>query len=293
MTVVQENEDMEKRGVADWIAATASSENKEAFQDNARKAARALGAKYIDELPPFFHRPPAIPDGQSERFRGLGSWMAACQAAIFEILYMLREPALPLLRKVAFGNYDWTQANAVDILCRFGIEGLEREAIAREIAQNIPDWRYELIMYSINSLAKFALYAPPVAQALRELIEESIEEDPIDTLSILEPLVQYAPDEARKYTPLLREIMQVHGREQRHPLLDGHVMSFSTVNSVTVENEIENPTPQDIHAIRAAFLLRDLIPEDTEAEKNLRSWALHHTNETIRKQIDERLSAST
>jgi hypothetical protein len=47
--------------------------------------------------------------------------------AAFEILYNLGEAALPLLRKIAFGEYDWTQGNAIEILRRWAAEGVDRE----------------------------------------------------------------------------------------------------------------------------------------------------------------------
>jgi hypothetical protein len=272
-----------------WVAA--SIKDAEVFKDRARIAAEQLGPQSIRGLPRFFHNPPEEPSDVTGQFPGLGDWMAACQFAIFEILYHFREASLPLLRRVAFGPYDWTQANAIDILCRFGIEGIQRERIAQELAEDFPNWRYEAITYSIESLAKFAAFAPPVMQVLEDLIREWGKDDPIDALEIIEPLVRNVPESAKMYEPELRELMRTTGRQLRDPLCDGHVGELTLEDGTTaiVAGGPTHPSVEDYHAIRAAFLLKELFPDDTEVRANLEEWAESHPDAQMRKEITAQL----
>src|SRR5947209_15540308 len=71
----------------------------------------------------------------------LGAWLSAWQFAIFEVLYHLREPALVCVREIAFGAYDWTQGNAIEVLCRWAAEGLDRERTVRDLRYEAPKMR--------------------------------------------------------------------------------------------------------------------------------------------------------
>jgi hypothetical protein len=79
-----------------------------------------------------------------------------CQFQAFAILYNLGEAALLLLRKIAFGKYDWTQGNAIDILCRLAAEGVDRERTISELCRELPDMRYEAHLYALGLLLKQA-----------------------------------------------------------------------------------------------------------------------------------------
>jgi hypothetical protein len=100
------------------------------FSIQAKEATRELGAASIELLASRFHSattPP--PAGFGYEQRGLGGWLAFWQFAIFEIFYHFREAALPVLRRVAFGAYDWTQGNAIEVLCRLAADGVDRDRI--------------------------------------------------------------------------------------------------------------------------------------------------------------------
>ena len=142
--------------------------------------AQKLGPECISTLPQFFHDPPKKPDNLKEDFNGLGDWISACQFAAFEILYNLGEAALPLLRKVCFGEYDWTQGNAIEILCRLAAEGVDRERTISDLRRELPVMQYEAHLYAARPLLEQAATNPAIAEVLRSLdvaeFKEAIEE---------------------------------------------------------------------------------------------------------------------
>ena len=218
--------------------------------------------------------------------------VSARQHAIFEILYHFREASLPVLRKIAFGPYDWTQANAVDVLCRLAAEGIETETIANEIIKDIPNWRYEAILYTINSLAQFAPRAPNVMNSLHEMVKEWASDDPIEAMDILEPLAKHAPDAARKHENLLRGIMREAGEGTRSPLADGQVVELQSDDGQTIVGAAagpSHPSIPDYHAIRSALILQQLFPADDEVLAKLTDWAENHPEQQVRSELKERL----
>jgi hypothetical protein len=205
-----------------WVAAAITTP--ETFHKRARSATEELGAQCIPLLPSFFHKPPSSPVEAGDQFQGLGQWMAVCQAAIFEMLYYFREAALPLLRQVAFGEYDWTQARAIEILCKFAIEGIEREQIDRELAQELPQLRYETLMSVRSVLAQLAAVAPRLRVAFHSLIHEYMQEDPVDALNLIEALSFADPPSIRVYEAFLRKLAHGEMLAGRHPIMDGHII---------------------------------------------------------------------
>jgi hypothetical protein len=167
-----------KRDVAEAIASVASCtvESDAALRRQAREAAQKLGPGCVSILPQFFHHPPEKPESITGHFNGLGHWMSVCQFAAFEILYNLREAALPLLRRIAFGKYDWTQGNAIEILCRLAAEGVDRERTINDLRRELPDIQYEAHLYAAGPLLKQAATNPAIEEVLRSLDVEEFQE---------------------------------------------------------------------------------------------------------------------
>lgn len=171
-----------KKDVADAITTVAacSVESDAAFRQSAGEMAQKLGPECISTLPGFFHDPPKKPYNLEEHFNLLGDWMSVCQFAAFEILYNLGEAALPLLRKIAFGEYDWTQGNAIEILCRLAAIGVDRERTISDLRRELPGMRYEAHLYAAGPLLEQAATNPAIAGVLRSLdvveFQEAIEE---------------------------------------------------------------------------------------------------------------------
>ena len=161
------------------------------FLRKARQAAEALGSESIEVMAKMFHDEPSPPPELADRFPGLGNWIAARQFAIFEIFYNLGESALPVLRRVAFGEYDWTQGNAIEVLCRLAANGIQRDSIVAEIQREFPKLRYEAQLYAVGPILKQAETNSQLANVLaefevvpeyREIVEELTREFENDNL---------------------------------------------------------------------------------------------------------------
>ena len=140
----------------------------EVFKKRARTAAEQLGPETIDTLAELFHSEHTPPDELADQFPGLGQWIAARQFAIFEMFYHFGNAALPVLRQVAFGKYDWTQGNAIEILCRLAAKGIDRETIIADVRREFPRLRYEAQLYAIGPLLEEAAVNPHLAMVLQQ-----------------------------------------------------------------------------------------------------------------------------
>ena len=74
-----------------------------------------------------------------------------------------------MLRTVAFGEYDWTQANAIELLCRLAAEGIDRDRTLADLKREMPNMRDEALLYVAGPLLKRAEDDPAVAAIVREL----------------------------------------------------------------------------------------------------------------------------
>ncbi len=267
-----------------WVAAVITTP--ETFHKRARLATEELGAQCIPLLPSFFHKPPSSPGEAGDQFQGLGQWMAVCQAAIFEMLYYFREASLPLLRQVAFGEYDWTQARAIEILCKFASEGIEREQIDRELAQELPQLRYETVMSVRSVLAQLTAVAHRLKVAFHALIHEYMQEDPVDALDLIEALASADPPSTRVYEAFLRKLMRGEMLAGRHPILDGHIIEQKPDGSEIVHG---TPLPSDFHPIRATLVLLRLLPDDETIVAEVRRWATIHPDKQVREELRQQL----
>lgn len=126
------------------------------FQNLARELAAGIEVEDLDYLQSRFHSPPPEPPEYDHRKHGLGGWLSSCQFAIFELIYQLKSEAIPFLRAIAWGPYDWTQGNAIELMIRMAAEGIETEEIIGEIAANYPDIRYEAQLYALEPLMPMA-----------------------------------------------------------------------------------------------------------------------------------------
>jgi hypothetical protein len=139
------------------------------FRAQAAAVARRLGSAAITELKTRLHAPPYTEPGFDAKERGLGGWLSAWQFAIFELLYELGTPALPVLRQVAFGEYDWTQGNALEVLVRLAAKGIERDEIIAELRQEFSRLRVEAQLYAVGPILHHAAQDLAVAAVVRQL----------------------------------------------------------------------------------------------------------------------------
>jgi hypothetical protein len=141
------------------------------FVERAKQVASELGPGSIPRLAKQFHAEHSPPPELAAQFRGLGQWIAARQRAIFEIFYFCRERAIPVLRRVAFGKYDWTQGNAIEVLCRLAAEGINTDSTVSEIRAALPKMRTEALLYGFGPLLHRAAHDAKLEQLLNRFAD--------------------------------------------------------------------------------------------------------------------------
>jgi hypothetical protein len=146
-------------------------DDRAAFRAQATTVANRFGANAIPELRHRFHQPTEAPPGFTAAERGLVVWLSYWQFAIFEILFQYREQALPMLREVAFGPYDWTQGNAIELMCRLAAEGIDRERTITDLKRAMPGMRDTALLYVAGPLLQQAESDPALAAIAAELGE--------------------------------------------------------------------------------------------------------------------------
>jgi colicin immunity protein/pyocin immunity protein len=128
--------------------------NEELFEGLARQESKNISVDDLTYLRDKLHHPPPVHPDINEKELRLGEWLATCQFVIFELIYLLDLKALNLLESIAFGEYDWTQANALEVICRLYLDGkLPMEKIS-EIDSRLGSMRYETHLYFAQDLIK-------------------------------------------------------------------------------------------------------------------------------------------
>ena len=140
------------------------------FRAAAAEAAGNLDPSAIETLSKRFHTPPDAPDGFGPKEVGLGGWLSYWQFAIFEIYYNFGADAIPALRPIAYGEYDWTQGNAIEILCRLAADGVQTREIVDELKREFPNLRYEAQLYAVRPMLAKSEDNPQIAKIIDELL---------------------------------------------------------------------------------------------------------------------------
>lgn len=141
------------------------------FELLATERSEGLGAADLPGLKKMLHSPPNTSGLYDPKKHGLGGWLGACQFAIFELVYNMGEVALPLVREVAWGAYDWTQGNAIELLIRFAATGVHRDEIMAELVSEYPKVRFEAQLYAINPLVPKLATDPELRATFDELLK--------------------------------------------------------------------------------------------------------------------------
>jgi hypothetical protein len=80
------------------------------------------------------------------------------------------------LKKVAFGKYDWTQATALEVICRMYIDGKVTDEIIEEINKELPAMRYETHLYFASALLLRSEKDPKYNQLIDQFQNEEFRE---------------------------------------------------------------------------------------------------------------------
>lgn len=261
-------------------------ENPEAFTHAAQRVADQLPYERAKALTGYFHNNPPEPEElkpQISKYGLFGVWMNICQDAIFEVLHLYGAQAIPLLYKIGFGEYDWTQYKAIAALCRMANNGIQTDEIIAEIGKKIGNFRYEAEMPSLEYLSEIPNH-PEVPQILLRQYQENKAYDPIDGFYILYSLSTHYPDYARRELPFLKGLARGTGIEDRSPILDGAVLSRDQEGneSFWMQGEEVKGNFSEHHRINAAVLYYRLDDQDPEINLLLDYWAENATKEEVR-----------
>lgn len=152
-----------------WVAEAI--QQSDVFIERAKQAALELGPGSIPQLAKQFHSEHSPPPELATQFSRLGHWIHARQRAIFEIFYYFRESAIPVLRRVAYGKYDWTQGNAIEVLCRLAAEGINTDSTVTELRAALPGMRFEALLYGFGPLLHRATLDAKLEQLLNRFAD--------------------------------------------------------------------------------------------------------------------------
>ncbi|AON55809.1 hypothetical protein [Herbaspirillum seropedicae] len=153
-----------------WVAEVISGPPE--FERRAGAAAKDLGQFELAGMEAQIHVESIPPKHLEEKFPGLGQWLTARHFAIFEILFFVGSPALPFLKKVAFGPYDWSQGNAIEILCRIAAQDANQHEIVSSLSMAAPTLRHEALMYALGPLKARASHDDAIRQVIDQLITQ-------------------------------------------------------------------------------------------------------------------------
>ena len=142
----------------------------EQFKRGAATKAKSLKPADLRDLESMLYDPPKKPSTYDFEKHGLSGWLSACQFAIFELIYNLGDDALPIVRRIAWGEYDWTQGNAIELLIRFAADGIERKEIIEEIRRGFPNIRCEAQAYAIRPMLQELDTHPQLRKVFDELM---------------------------------------------------------------------------------------------------------------------------
>ena len=126
--------------------------NENSFEDCAIQGSNGLSIEDLPYMLGKLHNPPSVPPGINKEELGLGGWLAICQYVIFELIYQLGVNALPTLKSFAFGEYDWTQVTALEVICRLHLDGKLPADIISEIDYQLGGMKYETHLYFARNL---------------------------------------------------------------------------------------------------------------------------------------------
>lgn len=261
------------------------------FKSAAKRVAYQLEFEKAIELLRYFHDNPPEPESlksKTAKYGMFGVWMSICQDSVFEILYNYKEKAIPTLYSIGFGDYDWTQYKAIDILCRFAGEGIQTNEIVKDIGDKINHFRYEAVFPSIESLSLIS-DNPEIPKIILNLFEKYSNDDLIDGLHILRILLKNYPDNVKSKLAFIKSIALGKGIENRSPLLDGAVLSIDKDRneSYSIRGERIEENFEESHRINAATLFYQLDSSDIEINELINHWEKNAKEESHRRMVTE------
>lgn len=113
--------------------------NRDQFTASARRVAEQFGTRAL-KLHRRLHKPPARPSefDHENPVTAFCTWLTVWQTTILEVLYHLHDSAVPTVHRIAFGPLDWPQGDALALLCRWSVEGMDQARTIAPIVDALP-----------------------------------------------------------------------------------------------------------------------------------------------------------
>lgn len=146
------------------------------FEDLAKEKIHDFSVSDLSYLKSKLQDPPELASEFKNVKLGLGEWLAMCQYTIFELLYNSYEYSLPIIKDIAFGQYDWTQATALEVLCRLYVDEKISDNILKNINEKLSDMRYETLLYFSRALLLRGEFEKKYDDILRKLDNKDFRE---------------------------------------------------------------------------------------------------------------------
>jgi len=197
----------------EYIIYVASQFENDTFFSRAKEVAEKLHFSEAKNLIDYFHKDIPCPDDLKESISKIGVfgvWLDIRQNAIFEILSNYKVEAVPLLYKIGFGVYDWTQYKAIGILLNFVKEGITDDKVLDDLIQKLHHLRYEAIINILTPLSQ--IQNNDKVDVIFKRVYDLFSDDFSDSLHILEVWSKLSPDNVLNYKV---EIMGVLLNEQK------------------------------------------------------------------------------
>ncbi|MBO9701007.1 MAG: hypothetical protein J7604_12410 [Sporocytophaga sp.] len=261
------------------------------FKKAAKNISSRLEFNRAKELTRYFHNNPPEPDtlkSKTSKYGYFGVWMNICQNSVFEILFNYKEQAIPILYSIGFGEYDWTQYKAIDVLCRIAIDGIQTKKIVKDIGDEILNFRYEAAFPSVESISKIPSNEE-VQLILLKVFEEYSKNDPIDGLHILQLSITNYPDFTKSKLAFIKNIAQGKGIENRSPLLDGAVLSIDPEGNegYFIGGEKIDGNFEETHRVNATILYYLLDKRDNDINELMNFWERNIKEDSLRNKIKD------
>lgn len=134
------------------------------------------------------------------------------------------EDVCPYLDSVAFGEYDWTQRDAIEILCRMALaKGIRKQRTLELIFENLGSFRYETFMPCMEYLGWFE-NEPRVEEIFKSNLQH-YKDNYREFLNILKHCVWSYPEIVREYSALLKSIILESGEDDYSLFEMSYIMS--------------------------------------------------------------------
>lgn len=265
------------------------------YKEKIKSIAEKIESDEIINLTNYFYKNfLEYPKEIKNHMKALGAWIELKQNIIFSIFEEIGEPAVPTLKIIAFGKYDWTQIRALQVLCIFAEKGIHKSEIIKDIIKHLDEFRYETYISVIVDFFPMISNSELIKDTLKNEISKMFmdNEDIIDIYDAINALSHYEKESGKEYFSFLYDLAFGKGLEDRNPILDGAVISRDESGNESVSWVGREAPVKEEHKMNAALLCFYIEPENKDIYNLLDNWAKIHEDERTRNYINNLLNKS-